>query len=53
MSTLVNKLSTNREGGVQNFGKLVYVDCERPLILHNNVMGVVKFSLAAFKTSKI
>ena len=32
MSTLLNtKWSTNRERGVQKFGKLVYVDCERPL----------------------
>ena len=31
MSTQVNKLSTEREGGVKKSSKIVYVECERPL----------------------
>ena len=31
VTSLIDKWSTNREGGVKKFEKLVYVDCESPL----------------------
>ena len=54
LASLHYKWSINREGGVQNFEKLVYVDCERPLIsscFYNNWMGASLKVLLGHKKS--
>ena len=52
MSTLVNKRSTNREGGVKKFRILVYVDCEPPKTLFPKIKPLLSrlLTLLIFKS---
>ena len=46
----VNKWSTNREVWVQNFKKLVYVDCERPLSDFDNHPFLIKSKIVCIES---